>query len=132
MPPDECHAAWPADAERNVDDDDLFMVAPFGYALIRPTGRILRINRTAEKILDKTCRELVGINFAELIAPKHQSRFESHLRRSFESGRRETVDLEFKGIGGRSLFARSPKPCLSESCRQPTFPDDRFCGLYCP
>lgn len=106
MIPDKCHAAvWTTNADGNIEDD-LFTVAPFGYALIGPTGRILSVNRTAGEMLEQTCRELVGLKFAELIAPKHQCRFKSHLRRSFESGRRETVDLEFKVIGGQSLYAR--------------------------
>lgn len=80
--------------------DDLFAVAPFGYALIDPTGRILKVNRMTAEMLAKTCPKLVSLKFTELITPRHNSRFKSHLRRAFDSGRSDVDDLEFKGPGG--------------------------------
>lgn len=101
----ECHVAQAIHADGTIDAD-LFALAPFGYALIDPAGRILKVNRMVAEMLAKTSRKLAGLKFAELVAPKYHCRFQSHLRRAFASGRSEVVDLELKGPGGHSLYAR--------------------------
>ena len=101
----ECLAGWATDADGNIDQN-VFLFAPFGYAVIDSNGRILLVNQTAVNMLDIDRHALVGLPFSDLVPPKYQYRFEKHLRFALDSRQLAGVDLEILNASGRCLYTR--------------------------
>ena len=82
---------------------DMFEFVPIGFFTLGPEGRILEVNPTGARLLGADRSDLINQKFTKFIADGFEAGFRHHCKKVFESGNRETYDLQlFKT--NRSLF----------------------------
>ncbi len=85
---------------------DLYDLAPVGYATLSCEGLILEANLTLATRLGVPRGTLVGALLSRFVAPASTDAYYLSLRRVFEAGRPESVDLEMVTEAGAQTWAR--------------------------
>jgi PAS domain S-box-containing protein len=81
----------------------LYEGAPVGFLTLDPEGVILMANRFASELLKLPRDRLLGRTLSSLVADRSQDRWYLARRALFESGTRDSFDLEFRLDDGRTL-----------------------------
>jgi PAS domain S-box-containing protein len=74
--------------------EDLFKFVPIGFFTFDQRGQILEVNPTGAKLLGTDRSDLLKQKFANYIVNDFQDGFQHHCKKVFESGGRETYDLQ--------------------------------------
>jgi len=83
----------------------LYDFAPVGYVTWDERGIILEVNHTAAKLLAMEPSLLTDLPFKQFVAPAGQELFDQHQRSLFQSGERQTCELQLIKSDGGSFFA---------------------------
>ena len=86
--------------------EDLFKFVPIGFFTLDQEGQILEVNPTGAKLLGTRRSDLLKQKFADYIVADFQGGFQHHCNRVFESGNRETYDLQLLKKGRASFWAQ--------------------------
>ena len=74
--------------------EDLFKFVPIGFFTFDQRGQILEVNPTGAKLLGTKRSDLLKQKFANYVVDDFQDGFQHHCKKVFESGDRETYDLQ--------------------------------------
>jgi two-component system sensor histidine kinase UhpB len=72
----------------------MFEFVPIGFFTFGPAGRILEVNPTGARLLGADRSDLLDKKFTRFIAERFQAGFRHHCEKVFESGNRESYDLQ--------------------------------------
>jgi PAS domain S-box-containing protein len=84
----------------------LFDFAPVAYFVLNSEGGIVEANHAAAGLLQTERRFLDRKPFVVFLANEYHAAFFSHLKRIFEQGNRQTVDIQLNTRQGGLLWAR--------------------------
>ncbi|MEW5959925.1 MAG: PAS domain S-box protein, partial [Chloroflexota bacterium] len=85
---------------------DLFNLAPVGYLIIDPNGRVLAVNRTAVDLLAVAQDDLVNRPLTDFIAPVDQVIFREHCRQVMATQHHHTTAIKFINKNGTQFLAQ--------------------------
>ncbi|MGD9181741.1 MAG: PAS domain S-box protein [Desulfobacterales bacterium] len=86
--------------------EDLFKFVPIGFFTFDQGGQILAANPTGAKLLGTRRSDLLKQNFTNYIVDDFQDGFQQHCKKVFESGNRETYDLQIFKKDRASFWAQ--------------------------
>ena len=85
---------------------ELFDLAPVGYLILDPTGRMLRINLTGAEMLGMHRTQSHGSDFFRFVAEEHRDTLYRHLRQVFNDPTRQDCELELMLADGARFFVK--------------------------
>jgi PAS domain S-box-containing protein len=101
----------------------LFDFAPVAYFVLNSEGGIVEANHAAAGLLQTERRFLDRKPFVVFLANEYHAAFFSHLKRIFEQGNRQTVDIQLNTRQGGLLWARLESPYAAGITRRAPVPD---------
>lgn len=85
---------------------ELYDFAPDGYFTLNKEALILQVNLTGADLLGLQRSKLIDTRFSRFITPDSQDEFYFHCKRIFDSGTKQTCDLELVKQDGTHFDAR--------------------------
>lgn len=85
---------------------DLYDFSPVGYFTLDPRGVIREANLAGALLVQQERRALLHKPFSALVSENDCLTFYSHLRKVFESGSKQTCELELRGQGQEEIHVR--------------------------
>ncbi|MDD5703282.1 MAG: PAS domain S-box protein [Dehalococcoidales bacterium] len=95
----------------------LFEFAPAGYFVLNKDDLILEVNRTGSEFLGYSQSYLLRKRFTRFILPQSLDTYYDHKKRAFETGQRQSDEIEISSKSGRPLCARIDSIVLPEQDR---------------
>ena len=93
---------------------ELYDLAPAGYFTLLPDGKIVELNLSGARLLGKERSKLVECNFKEFIAPDSLIRFNDFLNSIFETGERQTSEVQLSINGDAFYILINGKPSFEK------------------
>jgi len=85
---------------------DYFGFAPIGFFTFDRSGVILNVNLTGTLLLGTDRDSLLRQSFAIFLSPESRGIFDSHSRRLFKTGKKQTCDVKLMNGNGRSPWVQ--------------------------
>lgn len=99
---------------------DLYNFSPVGYFTIDVGTVITEVNPAGAVLVGVDSRQLIGRRFGDFLTGEHQKRFNSHYRKTVESGRRQECELQLVRSDGARVSV-----CVQSIARQSSTNDSR-------
>jgi putative nucleotidyltransferase with HDIG domain/PAS domain S-box-containing protein len=84
---------------------DLYDFAPVGYFSLDQQGQILEVNLTGARLLGMERVRLLSSSFFLLVAAVDRAVFRSYLRKVFDSGIKQTCEIQIEPRGSLPIYA---------------------------
>ena len=83
--------------------EDLYEFAPCGYVTLNQKGLVTRSNVTAGRLLGVDKTRIKDVEFNSFVAPESRDDFRATLKRAWENGEQQSVELKLNGAGKGTL-----------------------------
>jgi PAS domain S-box-containing protein len=85
---------------------DLYDFAPVGYLTLADDGRIAQLNLTAADMLGEPRERLIDTGFSRFVVPADRERWEQHLARTLERGKKCKIEIALTRAQGPHFQAQ--------------------------
>ena len=84
---------------------ELYNFAPVGYFTLDKNGLILDVNLAGAKLLGTERKNLINRAFIRCIGHDYQNDFHNHLKKVFEVGNKNSIELQLQKLNKEPFYA---------------------------